>query len=637
MKILEVYLPETHDDGLGDIYLTKLDKIVLLTGKNGSGKSRILNKIKNSLKSFGAINRNNQTYINTQKKIKELNQGKIDLQQAIFDQPEKKEDFSKQLEIIEQSIKSQFEIIENLQRIVVDKNSIKSDSIIDFVPKSLNLSDPSRMDKSSLISASNNADRIGLQNIANAAFAKIQYIQNRYYASSHPEMQIDQNTIDQAKYEYKRLQEIIELFLGTKIGRTVDEEATIFGLTLNNSKLSDGQKILLQFCIALYSQEKELNEYILFLDEPENHLHPSAIIETINHLLQYTNNCQIWIATHSIPILSYFGPDNIHFIDEGSISYSGKKPEKILKGLLGDDLSIQKMRDFMNLSYEFAIKKYSFESLLLPQSIMKTGADPQVNTFYEYLRKSTQDSYRIIDYGAGKGRILENLFDLNSIDRDKFALKIDYIAFDKFDHDKSICVNNIEKIYGSIESRYYNDISDLMNSWGKETFNVILLCNVFHEIDPKYWLETFNNQSYIFDLLEDNGYLVIIEDHQIPKGELAHNNGFTVLDTEQIKILFDIKSNDAKFEFSISKENNRIKAHYIPKEYLSRISEETRFSALKSLNRQAKSKLREIRQLEKNYSNGIIHGFWLEQYANSSLCLSEISNVTHIRTPSVNR
>lgn len=46
MKITKVQIPASADsDGLNEIKMDKLGSVVLLAGKNGSGKSRILNKV----------------------------------------------------------------------------------------------------------------------------------------------------------------------------------------------------------------------------------------------------------------------------------------------------------------------------------------------------------------------------------------------------------------------------------------------------------------------------------------------------------------------------------------------------------------------------------------------------------------
>jgi signal recognition particle GTPase len=45
MRITEVNIPESPEDGLKEIKMSRLSNIVLIAGKNGAGKTRILNKI----------------------------------------------------------------------------------------------------------------------------------------------------------------------------------------------------------------------------------------------------------------------------------------------------------------------------------------------------------------------------------------------------------------------------------------------------------------------------------------------------------------------------------------------------------------------------------------------------------------
>jgi predicted ATP-binding protein involved in virulence len=52
MKITSLDFPDTYDkfrDGLETITIDKLNKTVLIAGRNGSGKTRLLKRIKNAL------------------------------------------------------------------------------------------------------------------------------------------------------------------------------------------------------------------------------------------------------------------------------------------------------------------------------------------------------------------------------------------------------------------------------------------------------------------------------------------------------------------------------------------------------------------------------------------------------------
>ena len=397
---------------------------------------------------------------------------------------------------------------------------------------------------------------------------------------------------------------------------------------MGQSNLSDGQKILLQFCLALYSQEASLKDLILVLDEPENHLHPSVIIETIERILTCVTNGQVWIATHSVPLLAHFDPSKLWFVEGGKISYAGRIPEKVLESLLGDENEIAKLQDFISLPSQFATSRYSYECLLKPGVVMTNSNDPQtIQIRTDLLALSSNGKLRILDYGVGKGRLISNINELDTINQSKLIENIDYIGFDKFSNDKIVCETSLTKAYGTAEKRYYNDLNVLFSHYDKESFDIVIMCNVLHEIDPIEWLKLFQPNGIITNCLKENGVLLLIEDQQIPVGEKAYQKGFLVLDTPQLKELFQIVEQDKDFKFTDRNGDGRLKAHQIPKKLLERINEVTRLKAIQSMSANSRDKILEIRGLEQNYKNGKLHGFWTQQFANAQLNLAELATV----------
>ena len=65
-------------------------------------------------------------------------------------------------------------------------------------------------------------------------------------------------------------------------------------------------------------------------------------------------------------------------------------------------------------------------------------------------------------------------------------------------------------------------------------------------------------------------------------------------------------------------------AHLIPQSYLTNISTDTIKEALKELKKSAKTEIQRIRKESPSYSNGLAHGFWVQQLANAELCLTEL-------------
>ncbi len=81
-----------------------------------------------------------------------------------------------------------------------------------------------------------------------------------------------------------------------------------------------------------------------------------------------------------------------------------------------------------------------------------------------------------------------------------------------------------------------------------------------------------------------------------------------------------------EFVFNDARNDGRLKCHVIPKECLSRINKESKELALKSLQKIAQDEIIKFRNAEKNYKNGKLHGYWVQQFANTSLALSELTN-----------
>nr|WP_315220923.1 AAA family ATPase [uncultured Flavobacterium sp.] len=638
MRIKRIDIPKStnNNDGLEHIKMDKLDNIVLIAGKNGSGKTRILNKIFSTLSS-----KPTQSIIsNAKNQLKKLKRDIVDFEMHLkrYNEQLSKTTDQSQIERFNSNI------LENTNAIESSKQQIKklefqldwkqietselavSYSSVRFVPKSLDLKDCNAFPKNQIISYATNINSVGIDNLPLGTFSKIQVIQDRWFNSTHQHSQASKDEKESAIADYEKLKQIIDIFLNTSIGRTINDEATLFGFPMGQSNLSDGQKILLQFCLAIYSQETALNELILILDEPENHLHPSVIIETIEKIRKCVSNGQIWIATHSIPLLAHFDPSLIWYVENSQIGHAGKIPEKVLHSLLGNEDEVARLQDFISLPSQYATSRYAFESLFEPGAVLTDSNDPQsfqVRT--DLLNLSKTGVLRILDYGAGKGRLISNIVDLDETNQEKLIEKIEYIAYDKFPNDKGHCESALIKAYGNCEKKYFNDFTNLLSVYDKGTFDVVIMCNVLHEIDPKDWLKLFQNEGIISSLLSENGMLLLVEDHQIPIGEKAYQKGFLVLDTPELKDLFKISEKESDFSYSDKKGDGRLKAHQIPKRCLTQIDEASRLSAIKSMSTTAREKILEIREQEKNYQNGKLHGFWTQQFANAQLNLAELT------------
>ncbi len=89
---------------------------------------------------------------------------------------------------------------------------------------------------------------------------------------------------------------------------------------------------------------------------------------------------------------------------------------------------------------------------------------------------------------------------------------------------------------------HFASLSELAKECEFAPIDVVVMCNVLHEIDPSDWVKTLSID--VPPILLEDGYLLIAEDTLLPHGELAHRKGFLVLDDVGVRKLF----NDAKRE-----------------------------------------------------------------------------------------
>lgn len=639
MKITKINIPKSSiQNGLDSVKMDRLGQVVLLAGKNGSGKTRLLNLISNTIQAKPKASQLAAASLqieNIEKQIKRQQERIDNYQKAINSSTDKNQNIANEQQI--QAHKQQIKEFEKNKITYKDQISwrlidtdipYENHTIVPFVPKSLDIKDCNNFRKNEIDNYSRQIEKLGVNSLSNGTFARIQTTQEKWFNATHQDSNVPEIEKQKAIYDYNNLKELLKIFLDTELERNISGEPTLFGFPLGQANLSDGQKVLIQLCLAIHSQQKSLNDIILFLDEPENHLHPSVIIETIERIRSKNPNGQIWISTHSIPLLSYFDPSYIWFVDNNKVSYAGTIPEKVLNSLLGDEERLAKLQDFISLPGVFALNRHSFESLFHPVSVTTDKDDPQTLQIREEIKKhlANEEKIRILDYGAGKGRLLSNIIENNPESNSKLTEWFDYVAYDKYDFDSKECQSVIKKVYPDWGKRYFNDFSELFGQYDKETFDIVIMSNVLHEIEPSKWLNLFSKDGEIPKLLNNKGILLLVEDQEMQIGEKAYQKGFIVLNTSELKELFKISESDTKFGFSDARNDGRLKAHRISKEYLMRITPESRISCLKQLHDISKEKILSIRNKEVKYKNGKKHGFWIQQYANTGLVLDELTN-----------
>jgi len=586
MKILSVNYPsEETKNGLKDIKMEGLSNVIIIAGKNGSGKSRLLNAIDSLYDS---------TYLPATAN-------------------------------------------EKRNKVFKFSSDYKAGSkIIKYVPSPINMNDPYALSSNDTEAQDNKASEVGFDAFKEGkVLSIILSCFEEFRDARDPDDSRSQEEKIKKIETWERLCETIEVFLGEKpiIDRTSKVIITLFGQKLGpNLRLSPGQTILLQYAIALFKQNQVLQDVIISMEEPENHLHPRVLLETLNSIVKAIPNGQLWITTHSIHIVAHFLYENnasIWYMEDGMISRAGRNPQEILKGLAGDTEEINKLCDFFSLPDRYAYIKFAYECLHYPEVVMTNADDPQIKLIGEALG-SQKEPIRVLDFGAGKGRLIKGLYE--SIE--KIDQEIDYVAYDVYEENAIECKYQIKCAYpNDHEERYFNSVKEMDNLKIK-IFDRVIMLNVLHELNPiDTLLPIFHTDSVIMKYLSKDGYLLIVEDHLIPVGEKAYREGFLVFDEESLRILFNINEND---NFNSKPCNDReykdrLIIHFIPKQCIKRVSNQTIFNAVNNVANYALKKIVELRdRKEKNSKYGREHAFWTMQFTNASLINNASSSKTTI-------
>ena len=234
MKIIEFnteYIEEKERLGLQSFKMSKLNNVVLLAGKNGSGKTRVLQLLQrqtNERQNYFARRRNlSKEIMNAALSVQNLQQMFAQLSQI----PEKKDDLIALEEQIneltqkrvyyESELKKPFSIDIGLP----DNESIK---IVDYVPKIVELRDWRRLPQYEWKQKAKTAENLGCYNLYESALSLIQHVYDRYWNTSHQHFHGENEEKESANEDLNRLQDIVKRFLEVPLDRNADGEVTLF-------------------------------------------------------------------------------------------------------------------------------------------------------------------------------------------------------------------------------------------------------------------------------------------------------------------------------------------------------------------------------------------------------------------------
>jgi len=412
---------------------------------------------------------------------------------------------------------------------VLDDNTATL-SIVDFVPKQLALTDPVLMSPGEMLTRARRVQSLRIETLSENVLAYVQSKQDQYWSRANTTIAGDDHERQRVAEEYESLDRFVQSLIGAPLGRTPAGITTIFGKPLGVSLLSAGQKVLLQLAIAIHAAP-DTNGCVLTLDEPENHLHPAAVISVFDKILTALPTTQLWIATHSLPLIAHLyakDRNSINFVADGMVTHAGRKPEIVLKGLLGGEAEQSQLLNFIDLPYNVASSQFAAACLVSPTVAEHRRNDPQLQQIREILRAAKVDSQplKILDLGAGTGRLLGGLAE----ESPNASSDFDYVGYDVTSINRAACEAQIAAVYESSHRRWFSNPDELFAAHMEGGFDVVVLCNVLHEIAPDDWLSIVGRSGLVYRALSAAGHLLLVEDLRMPVGELPNSRGFFLLD-----------------------------------------------------------------------------------------------------------
>lgn len=369
-------------------------------------------------------------------------------------------------------------------------------------------------------------------------------------------------------------------------------------------EFSPGELMIFYISVFISLQKNTGQKSVIILDEPECHLHPKALLKFIKILKESDYFSSIWIATHSLFLVPEFDFKELVYIDNSNIIPRKSTIYKnIFTDLLGEDIS--KTTQFLASLSQWEYCQYMAECFLDPDVVDTINPeDEQVRLFLKFVEE--HNTLKVLDFGGGSARLGLSLLESENYISDKIKYEI-YDPKPKYKGKKFSIYRSIDKIDGK--------------------YDCVVMMNVLHEIEPKKWKSIFME---IYSLLNEGGYLLFVETAVLNKGEMPTKEGFLVLDSGELQILF---SSVIPLTTIKIKKNQKSVCVPIPKELLKRVTRKTVNAAISSLESQTYEKLKAERN-QANFKTSRYYAFLSQQYINAKLYVeSNVNKKNESKSP----
>ncbi|WP_257459433.1 AAA family ATPase [Archangium lipolyticum] len=468
----------------------------------------------------------------------------------------------------------------------------------------------------------------GIQTASESMHAYFDEVARALYNADHPSLK-GTPEVEAQRQDALAFNRLLKSLLGIEIQPGLSSTSRVFaevrGRRFDPGELSDGEMVLITWAILLHRQHQWLEGSILLIDEPENHLHPDVCIRAIESLRRDVlgEHGQIFLATHSVPLLAHCGLDSIYFVDEGRIEYAGRKLDALIDRLLGGKQGRERLYTFIGETEQRLFYSFAAQCLLPPGVAEAREGDPQQKQFLRLMksRKAAGRSLRVLDHGAGKGRLALELAEAfrqsGSTER-----PIEYFVFNDQHYcapeDERACRAALSRLHPGTETSHYFERFEAIQVGPSQKMDVVLMCNVLHEIPIQEWRRLFHKLA---DILSEDGLLLLMEDSHPPIGELPNPTGFLLLDGLSAQALFH--SNDGVRVIDRDK-GGRLIALEIDQRVLRNVSKDSLERALGKIRDCALEEIKHLRgsgDERSAYDRGRLHAHYTMLYTNACLAL----------------
>ena len=328
------------------------------------------------------------------------------------------------------------------------------------------------------------------------------------------------------------------------LGRTLDLVApsppsalcapTLDGRVLSPGDLSHGQREICILIARLLVQPRLLRGATFLLDEVDEHLHHEAAAFLVTYLKEAVGaEGQIWLSSHSASLLARFDREEIWVLRKGHVlPQNSRHVTDGLAEIVDNDAELKTLGRIADEPAAWAATMFACQCLTEAETAAYRAQDPELAVIKDAVSHpaGAPTTRRVLDFGAGQGRLAHCLGELTTLPLKYFAYNID----DRTQSQLSDAVAAVKAAVPHLIDANAIITTPAALAGFHGSFDYVIMCGVLHEISPLHWLGVLSD---VRQLLAPSGVFWLVEDQDLPRGEVAHEHGFLILGPNQARVL----------------------------------------------------------------------------------------------------